>query len=120
MITSALKWISRPGQRYRAKSQRGLLSALGLEKVMRDPRDFLIVVDRAEIVRNLKPDIAALAKIDMGIRGGAIVAASGDKDVDYVCGFFAPFEGIDEDGATGSIQCTLVPYWAGRTGRQTF
>jgi len=34
---------------------------------MRDPRDFLIVVDHAEIVRNLKPDIAALAKIDMGI-----------------------------------------------------
>src|SRR5439155_6476004 len=49
----------------------GLLSALGLEiaEVMRDPRDFLIVVDHAEIVRNLKPDIAALAKIDMGITG---------------------------------------------------
>src|SRR5580692_6170793 len=56
----------------------GLLSALGLEmaEVMRDPRDFLIVVDHAEIVRNLKPDIAALAKIDMGISGGAIVTAS--------------------------------------------
>jgi PhzF family phenazine biosynthesis protein len=100
----------------------GLLSALGLEiaEVMRDPRDFLIVVDHAEIVRNLKPDIAALAKIDMGISGGAIVTASGDHDVDYVCRFFAPSEGIDEDAATGSIQCTLVPYWAGRTGKQTF
>ncbi len=65
----------------------GLLSALGLEmaEVMRDPRDFLLVVDHAEIVRNLKPDIAALAKIDMGITGGAIVTASGDNDVDYVC-----------------------------------
>jgi predicted PhzF superfamily epimerase YddE/YHI9 len=61
----------------------GLLSALGLEmaEVMRDPRDFLIVVDHAEIVRNLKPDIAALAKIDMGISGGAIVTASGDNPV---------------------------------------
>ncbi len=80
----------------------GLLSALGLEmaEVMRDPRDFLIVVDHAEIVRNLKPDIAALAKIDIGISGAS--------------------EGIDEDAATGSIQCTLVPYWAGRTGKQTF
>ena len=98
----------------------GLLSALGLEmaEVMRDPRDFLIVVDHAEIVRNLKPDIAALKKID--ISGGAIVTASGDNDVDYVCRFFAPSEGIDEDAATGSIQCTLVPYWAGRTGKQTF
>jgi hypothetical protein len=52
---------------------------LEMAEVIRDPRDFLIVVDHAEIVRNLKPDIAALAKIDMGISGGAIVTASGDK-----------------------------------------
>jgi predicted PhzF superfamily epimerase YddE/YHI9 len=71
-------------------------------------------------VKNLKPDIAALAKIDMGKSGGAIVTAAGGNDVDYVCRFFAPSEGIDEDPATGSIQCTLVPYWAGRTGKQTF
>ncbi len=100
----------------------GLLPALGLEgaEVMRDPRDFLIVVDHAEIVKNLKPDIAALAKTDMGRSGGAIITAIGENDVDYVCRFFAPSEGIDEDPATGSIQCTLVPYWAERTGRQTF
>jgi len=99
----------------------GLLAALGLEmaEVMREPRDFLIVVNHAAIVENLKPDIAALAKIDMGI-GGAIITAAGENDVDYVCRFFAPSEGIDEDPATGSIQCTLVPYWAGRTGKQTF
>ncbi len=99
----------------------GLLSALGLEtaEVLREPRDFLIVVRHAEMVGNLKPDIAALAKIDMGI-GGAIITAAGENDVDYVCRFFAPSEGIDEDPATGSIQCTLVPYWAGRTGKQTF
>ena len=77
-------------------------------------------LDHAEIVRNLKPDIAALAKVDMGASGGAIVTAPGDNDVDYVCRFFAPSEGIDEDAATGSIHCTLVPYWAGRTGKQTF
>jgi PhzF family phenazine biosynthesis protein len=99
----------------------GLLSALGLKtaEVMREPRDFLIVADHAQLVRNLKPDIAALAKIDMGI-GGAIITAAGENDVDYVCRFFAPSVGIDEDPATGSIQCTLVPYWAGRTGKQAF
>jgi PhzF family phenazine biosynthesis protein len=99
----------------------GLLSALGLEtaEVLREPRDFLIVANRAESVKNLKPDMAALAKIDMGI-GGAIVTAAGQNDVDYVLRFFAPSVGIDEDAATGSVQCTLVPYWAGRTGKQTF
>jgi len=100
----------------------GLLSALGLEsaEVLRDPRDFLVVVNDAAIVRNLKPDIAALAKIDMGVGGGAIVTAPGVNDIDYVCRFFAPSEGIDEDPATGSIHCALVPYWSGRTGKQTF
>ena len=99
----------------------GLLSAMGLEtaEVMRETRDFLMIANRAEIVENLKPDLAALAKIDMGI-GGVIITAAGENDVDYVCRFFAPSEGIDEDPATGSIQCTLVPYWAGRTGKQTF
>jgi predicted PhzF superfamily epimerase YddE/YHI9 len=100
----------------------GLLSTLGLKsaEVLRDPRDFLVVVNHAGIVRDLKPDIAALAKIDMGVGGGAIVTAAGENDVDYVCRFFAPSEGIDEDPATGSIHCSLVPYWAGRTGKQTF
>jgi len=100
----------------------GLLSALGLERaeVLREPRDFLVVVDRSEVVRNLKPDIAALAKIDLGIHGGVMVTAPGDNDADYVCRFFAPSEGIDEDAATGSIQCAMVPYWAARTGKQTF
>jgi len=99
----------------------GLLSALGLEtaEVLREPRDFLVVVDNAEIVKNLKPDMAALARIDMGI-GGAIVTAAGENDIDYVCRFFAPSVGIDEDSATGSIHCTLVPYWAQRMGKQTF
>lgn len=100
----------------------GLLSALGLEtaEVLRDPRDFLVVVNHADIVKNLKPDIAALAKVDMGISGGAIVTAPGEDDVDYVCRFFAPSEGIDEDPGTGSIHCSLVPYWAARTGKLTF
>src|ERR1700722_10023466 len=100
----------------------GLLSALGIAtaEVMRDPRDYLVVVDRAEIVKNLKPDFAALAEIDMGASGGAIVTAPGENDVDYVCRFFAPSAGINEDPATGSIHCTLGPYWAARTGKQTF
>jgi PhzF family phenazine biosynthesis protein len=96
-----------------------LLPALGLAKaVVMKSRDYLVVVDRVEQVQALVPNITALAKIDMGI-GGAIVTAPGDGDVDYVCRFFAPSVGIDEDPATGSIQCTLAPYWAKRLGNET-
>ncbi len=96
-----------------------LLPALGLEtaQVMRS-RDYLVVVDRAEQVRALSPNIPALANLDIGI-GGTIVTAPGEADVDYVCRFFAPAVGIPEDPATGSIHCTLAPYWAGRLGKLT-
>ena len=96
-----------------------LLPALGLKtaQVMRS-RDYLVVVDDAEQVRALSPDIAALGELDIGI-GGTIVTAPGEADVDYVCRFFAPAIGIAEDPATGSIHCTLAPYWAGRLGKHT-
>lgn len=91
--------------------------ALGLKAALvMKSRDYLVVLDQAEQVRELTPDIAALAKIDIG-NGGAIVTAPGEGDVDYVCRLFAPAEGIDEDPATGSIHCTLAPYWAGRLGK---
>src|SRR6202051_3071811 len=96
-----------------------LLPALGLKAALvMKSRDYLVVVDRAEQVRALSPDIAALAKLDAG--RGTIVTAPGEGDVDYVCRMFLPSAGIDEDPATGSIHCTLAPYWAGRLGKGTF
>jgi len=108
---------SRPPQPCEVPAE--LLPALGLKtaQVMK-ARDYLVVVETAEQVRTLAPDISALAKVDMGI-GGAIVTAPGKGDVDYVCRFFPPSVGIAEDPATGSIHCTLAPYWAERLGKQT-
>jgi len=104
-----------------------LLPALGLSRaqVFKDQRDYLVVVDSAKQVAALQPDMAALARIDMG-NGGTTVTAPGDGggaggaggDCDYVVRFFAPAVGIPEDPATGSITCTLVPYWAARLGKQ--
>jgi PhzF family phenazine biosynthesis protein len=96
-----------------------LLPALGLQgtQVVMKARDYLVVVDRAEQVRTLSPDFGALAKLDIGI-GGTIVTAPGEGNVDYVSRFFCPAVGINEDPATGSINCTLVPYWAERLGKR--
>jgi PhzF family phenazine biosynthesis protein len=97
----------------------GLLSALGLKAALvMKSRDYLVVVDQAEQVRALSPDIAALAKLDAG--NGTIITAAGEGEVDYVCRMFLPSAGIDEDPATGSIHCMLAPYWAGRLGKDTF
>jgi len=97
----------------------GLLPALGLQAALvMKSRDYLVVADQAEQVRALSPNIAALARLDAG--RGTIVTAPGQGDVDYVCRMFLPSAGIDEDPATGSIHCTLAPYWAGRLGKRAF
>ena len=112
-----LDFPARPAQSCETPAD--LLPALGLKTaIVMKSRDFLVVVDRAEQVRALSPDFAALAEVDVGI-GGTIVTAPGEGDVDYVCRLFAPSVGIDEDPATGSIHCTLAPYWAGRLGKTT-
>jgi PhzF family phenazine biosynthesis protein len=77
-----------------------------------------VIVDSAEQVRALSPNISALSNLNLGL-GGSIVTGPGFGDLDYVCRFFPPSVGIDEDPATGSIQCTLGPYWSERLGKKS-
>jgi PhzF family phenazine biosynthesis protein len=96
----------------------GLLKGLGgaPKKIMKTDLTWLLVYETEEEVRALAPDFAELGKI---VPGRFIPTAPG-KDCDYVCRFFAPDAGISEDPATGSAQCTLVPYWAERLGKTVF
>lgn len=71
----------------------------------------------ATSVRRLAPDFRAV-----GALGGvlAIATAPGDAGFDVISRVFAPGAGIDEDPVTGSAHAMLVPYWAGRLGRNRF
>lgn len=92
----------------------GLAAALGVtpREVLQNI-DLVCVLDTAQQVRALAPDIAVLARIDVR---GVIVTAAGD-DCDFVSRFFAPRAGIDEDPVTGSAHCKLIPYWSRRLGK---
>ena len=76
-------------------------------------RDYLAVFDTEQAVRELRPDMAALMRLDCL---GIIATAPGDR-CDFVSRFFAPGAGVPEDPVTGSAHCTLIPYWAKRLGR---
>ena len=52
----------------------------------------------------------------LGARGVAITAPG--NDVDFVSRFFAPNIGIDEDPVTGSVHCSLTPYWSKRLDKK--
>lgn len=88
----------------------GLVEALGgiQPKAILRSRDFFVVYDSEQDVKDLSPDFFALSKMDTV---GVIVTAPGD-DVDFVSRFFAPGAGINEDPVTGSAHCNLIPYWA--------
>mgnify|MGYP003349245254 FL=1 len=48
-----------------------------------------------------------------------LATAEGDgRPYDYVARFFAPGLGVPEDPVTGSMNCTLVPFWAKRLGKK--
>jgi PhzF family phenazine biosynthesis protein len=98
-----------------ADSPAGLAAALGCapREVLRS-RDWLVVLESAAAVAAVRPDFAALTRVEAAV----IVTGPGDAPgVDFVSRFFAPGLGIPEDPVTGSAHCTLAPYWAGRLGR---
>jgi predicted PhzF superfamily epimerase YddE/YHI9 len=77
--------------------------------------DLLVEVDDAATVRDLQPDLAAVAALP--IRGLIVTAVSDDPRWHFVSRFFAPQSGIPEDPVTGSAHCALAPFWGARLRR---
>jgi PhzF family phenazine biosynthesis protein len=101
----------------------GLAEALGVVpievpiEVFGNAFNYMAALESAQVLRELVPDMAALARMD---RPGVIVTAPGDGVYDFVSRYFAPAKGIPEDPVTGAAHCMLVPYWAQRLGKTSF
>ena len=74
------------------------------------------VFDSEDQVKALRPDIAAIAKLDVPYV--SVTAPAQLDNVDFVSRFFAPGAGIDEDPVTGSAHTWLAPYWSARLGKR--
>jgi PhzF family phenazine biosynthesis protein len=96
-----------------------LASALGAEpvEVTLNQFNYMAIFDNEKLVRELAPDMAALARMD---RPGVIVSAASTGDYDFISRYFAPAKGIPEDPVTGAAHCMLTPYWAKRLGKNEF
>ena len=84
------------------------------EEVLKS-RDLMVVLDSAETVKNLQPNIELLSQIKDFL--GIIVTAP-DEKYDFVSRFFAPNVGVPEDPVTGSAHCTLIPYWSKKLNKR--
>jgi PhzF family phenazine biosynthesis protein len=97
----------------------GLAEALGVVpvEVLADAFNYTALLGSVQAVRELSPDIAAIARLD---RAGLSVTAPGEGAYDFVSRYFAPAKGIPEDPVTGSAHCMLAPYWAKRLNKKEF
>jgi predicted PhzF superfamily epimerase YddE/YHI9 len=90
----------------------GLVEALGItpQYVGRSKFDYLIEVDSEESVRNIRPDFTLLKKVP--VRGISVTSLATSPGYDFISRFFAPRVGVNEDPVTGSVHCTLGPFWS--------
>ena len=65
----------------------------------------------AEEVAALEPDMRAVGALDAPWVVATAPGTGTHADQDWVCRYFAPGSGIDEDHVTGSAQTYLAPYW---------
>lgn len=92
----------------------GLLAAMGVSPtyVGRSRFDYLLEVEHEDVVRDARPDFAALRRVES--RGVILTSRSSTAERDFVSRFFAPAAGVDEDPVTGSAHCCLTPFWSSR------
>ena len=101
-----------------AQAPPGLGDALGAtpQFVGLSKFDYLVELEDEAAVRNLDPDLGAIARVPAR---GVIVTAHADKGkYDFVSRFFAPQSGVPEDPVTGSAHCALAPYWSAKLGKK--
>ncbi len=76
-------------------------------------RDLLMILKSEDEVKNLKPNLEKLKKLE-GLTQS--VTAKG-KDFDCVSRVFAPKVAVNEDPVTGSTHCLITPYWSKKLGK---
>lgn len=73
-------------------------------------RDYVLVYDKVEDIKNIKINRQLFDQINLD-PGGVIVTAKGEN-CDFVSRFFTPQASILEDPVTGSAHCSLIPFWS--------
>jgi PhzF family phenazine biosynthesis protein len=92
---------------------KGLSPEPDSDSVLQIEDNYFVVYESEEDVRRVRPDLALLEKL----HPASVAVTAPGKDADFVSRYFAPSYGIPEDPVTGSIHCSLTPYWAKRLGK---
>jgi len=104
-----------------AEAPRELVEALGVAPtsvgdVGKVQEDYLLEVDSEATLRAIRPDFLRLERAPA--RAVMVTSRSDSPAYDFVVRVFGPRVGVPEDPVTGSVQCTLAPYWSQRLGKR--
>lgn len=88
----------------------GLSQRPAFASVLQIEDNYFVVYESEEEVLQVRPNFALIEELHPA---GVAITAPG-RDVDFVSRYFVPSYGIPEDPVTGSIHCSLAPYWATR------
>jgi PhzF family phenazine biosynthesis protein len=71
-------------------------------------RDLIFLLESEDTVKNLTPDFEKIRQFPEGL---AVFVTAPSQEFDFVARAFWPKLGINEDPVTGSMYCSLLPYW---------
>ena len=80
--------------------------------------NYVVEMDSEAAVREMKPDFSLLQTLPA--QGVIVTSLSASPEFDFVCRYFAPAAGINEDPVTGSAYCCLGPFWQQRLKKDAF
>jgi PhzF family phenazine biosynthesis protein len=97
-----------------------LINGLGIDPtyVGASKHYYLVEADSENLVRDLKPNLDSLKKLNKGAI--LVTSRSSSSQYDFISRCFCPLEGIDEDPVTGAAHCILGPYWKDKLGKDSF
>lgn len=107
-----------------ANAPKALLQALGVKEATNvayteETNMLLVEIADSNVLRNLKPDFAALKKSHDSISGVVVTSKSQAPDIDFESRYFWPWVGTNEDPVTGATHTFLTPYWSERLNKKT-
>ena len=76
--------------------------------------DFLLEFSDEISIKELSPDFHKISQTEA--RG--VIVTSQSSEYDFVCRFFAPRVGINEDPVTGSAFTKLIPFWSKKLNKE--
>jgi PhzF family phenazine biosynthesis protein len=79
---------------------------------------YFVQVENEKLVREMSPDFELLESLPAW--GIVVTAKSDTTGYDFVSRFFAPEKGVKEDPVTGSVHCTLAPFWGKQLNKNEF